>query len=233
MFRILTREAVKAIPRQFRLSTGALRFVHSERLPYSGPATYDTLMRRFSSDIDPHAYVIRKHQQEAQEHGEFIDIHDIGNLDPENYTFTIPDVDDRVLRGEIAEVDAGRDIETGYCYLYGRTIRMIFPAVVGDGTRAHWVFFIVDTAAPLTYLSTQTSDFFGITKKLPSPHRVTIAGYPHVVYRSPSSGTFSNINILGMDFLRLNQISLWNDFEKHQVRMPFGQKWEPHRKAKQ
>jgi hypothetical protein len=33
----------------------------------------------------------------------------------------------------------------------------MFPCVVSVKDRAHWVFFIVDPGAPLTYLSAQVS----------------------------------------------------------------------------
>lgn len=53
MSRALSRQAVKAIPRPFRLSTGTSRRMHSTELPYTGPPSYDTIIRRLSSDVDP------------------------------------------------------------------------------------------------------------------------------------------------------------------------------------
>jgi hypothetical protein len=126
---------------------------------------------RFSpSQVDPLAYFTRKRQQEAKERGEFIDIHDIGGTDPGDFDVLISDVDDEKLRGEVTEIvgipyhaeatkeDAiGKVIKIGDCYIFGRKFRTIFPAVVGNDTRAHWVFFIVGTGSPLTYLSAQVS----------------------------------------------------------------------------
>ncbi|CUS10267.1 unnamed protein product [Tuber aestivum] len=155
MFRILIRQTVKG-----------------GRAPYVGPASYDTLIRRYFPDVGPQVYIAREREKEAMERGEYVDIHAIGNLDPRDYDVLIPDVDDKKLRGEIAEIvgipyhakvtreDTDRVIEIGHCYLYGRTGRTIFPAVVGDDDRAHW-----------------TNDLFGIAVDELWPSLVTIAGH--------------------------------------------------------
>lgn len=171
MFRLLSRQAFKAVSRPrlgLRLSNGTIsHHVRTMQAPYSGPPSYDTIARRFSSDVvDPQAYFIRKRQQEAKDRGEYVDIHDIGGVDPEDFDVLISDVDDEKLRGEIAETvgipyhaeaakeDANKVVEIGDCYFYGRKLRAIFPAVVASKKgKAHWVFFIVDTGSPLTYLS--------------------------------------------------------------------------------
>jgi hypothetical protein len=172
MFRLLSRQAFKAVPRPvFRLSTGTSRRIHSVQLPYSGPPSYDTIARRFSSSqIDPQTFFARKRQQEAKERGEYVDIHDIGGVDPKDFDILITDIDHGKLQHEIAEAvgiayhleatkeDANRIIEAGDCIIYGRNLRTIFPAVVAcEMGKAHWVFFIVDTGSPLTYLSAQVN----------------------------------------------------------------------------
>lgn len=153
MFRLLSRQAFKAVHRPgLRLSNGtASRQIHSMLLPYIGPPSYDTIARRFPPDVDPQAYFTREHQQEAKERGEYVDIHDIGGTDPEDFDVLISDVDEK-LRGEVAETvgipyhaeatkeDANKVVEIGDCYLYGRKVRTVFPAVVAHDDRAHWVF---------------------------------------------------------------------------------------------
>lgn len=172
MIRLLSKQAVKAVRKpRLILSIGTTsRHVHSMQTPYSGPPSYDMIARRFSSSqVDPQDYINRKHQQEAKERGEYFDIHDIGGVDPMDYDVLISDVDDEKLQGEVAEIvgiqyhaeatkgDANKAVKIGDCYIYGRKFRTIFPAVVGDGSRAHWVFFVVDSGSPLTYLSAQVS----------------------------------------------------------------------------
>ena len=56
---------------------------------------------------------------------------------------------------EATKEDANKELKIGDCIIYGRTLRTIFPAIVSYENRACWVFFIVDTGAPLTYLSAQ------------------------------------------------------------------------------
>ena len=53
---------------------------------------------------------------------------------------------------EATKEDANKELKIGDYIIYVRDIRTIFPAVVSYESRAHWVFFIVDTGAPLTYL---------------------------------------------------------------------------------
>lgn len=106
MFRLLSRQAVKAVPRPragLRISNSTTsRHVHSMQLPYTGPPSYDTIARRFSSDVvDPQAYLTRKRQQEAKNRGEFVDIHDIGR-DPNDYVL-ITDIKHETLETTTAE----------------------------------------------------------------------------------------------------------------------------------
>ena len=53
------------------------------------------------------------------------------------------------------EADKVTDEITGF--LYGPKRRMMLPCVLSIEDMAHWVFFIVDSGAPITYISTQVS----------------------------------------------------------------------------
>jgi hypothetical protein len=137
-------------------------------VPFSGPPTYDTIARRFSSYPNPLAFFVHKRQQEARDCGEFIDIRDVGGVDPKDFdVFT--DVNDEKLRSEISEAvgiqylakateaDANKVLAIGQGVVYGKKLRTIFPCVVRNKDKAHWVFFVLVTGAPLTYLSAQVS----------------------------------------------------------------------------
>jgi hypothetical protein len=156
MFRLLRRQAVKAVRRPGLLfSSGTTaRHVHSMQAPYSGPPSDDTISRRFSSsEVDPQAYFTRKLQEEAKQRGEYIDIHDVGGVDPKDYDVLITDVNDETLRTEVSQVvgipylakateaDANEALKVGHGYIYGRKLRTTFPAIVGHKGKAHWVFF--------------------------------------------------------------------------------------------
>ncbi|KAI5795270.1 hypothetical protein EDC01DRAFT_630006 [Geopyxis carbonaria] len=240
MFRLVSRQGlVRVVPRPFfRLSNGiASRQIHSVPLPYSGPPSYDTIARRLSSDPGSHLYFTRKRQQEAKERGEYVDIHDIGGIDPEEYDVLITDVNQEIMQGEIAEVvgipyhaeatkEAAKEVvEIGQCYIFGRKFRTIFPAVVSKGTQAHWVFFVIDGGSPLTYLSVHTSDLFGISEAS-GPYMFNIAGHSSPVHRSPARSHFTELNLIGMDFFNYHQVSQVNDFEKRRAQLFIGKGWQ-------
>ena len=152
-----------------------IRHAHTESVPFSGPPSYATINRRFSSEPNPIDFFAKKKAKEAIERGQFIDIHDIGGVDPKDYDVLITDISDNKLRTEIAELlgvpylqkatedEANKKIETATGMTYatgiagGTKFRTVFPCVVSFEDNARWVFFIVDTGAPLTYLSTHVS----------------------------------------------------------------------------
>ena len=145
------------------------RHVHTGPAPFSGPPSYATIIRRFSSEPNPTDFFAEKKAKEAIERGEFIDIHDIGGVDPNDYDVLITDMSDNTLRTEISELlgvpylkkatkdEANKKIELSTAITYGTMYRMVFPCVVSSKDNARWVFFVVDTGAPLTYLSTRVS----------------------------------------------------------------------------
>jgi hypothetical protein len=106
MFRLLGQRAfIKAFPRPVsRLSNRiASPVIQNVRLPYTRPPSCDTIDRRFSSDnVDPHAYITAKRDQQAKDRGECVDIHDIGH-DLQHYDVLITDIKGETLQGEIAE----------------------------------------------------------------------------------------------------------------------------------
>ncbi|KAF8469045.1 hypothetical protein BDZ91DRAFT_83279 [Kalaharituber pfeilii] len=154
----------------------------------------------------------------------------------------ITDVKDENLRHEISQVvgipylskatvaDANEVHKVGNGFIYGRELRTIFPAVVGHKGKAHWIFFILDTGSPLTYLSSQASELFGIVEDRPTT--VTIAGYHHATHRSPESSHFTEVNLLGADFASQYNVSPWYNYPSGRVKLYFGTDWEVTEKSK-
>ena len=150
-----------------------IRHSHTKPAPFSGPTSYETISRRFSSEPNPISFFADKKAKEAIERGEFIDIHDIGGVDPEDHGVINTDMSDYttdyMLQTEIAELlgvpylqkatkdEANKKIEIATGIIYGTKFRMVFPYVVSFEDNARWVFFILHTGAPLTYLSTHVS----------------------------------------------------------------------------
>jgi len=101
--------------------------------------------------------------------GKFVDIHDIGPVDPKDYDVLIKDIDDHTLHTEISDIvgipylkeamkeEADKVADSIPGFMYGDSFRMILPCVLKVGDKAHWVFFIVDSGAPLTYISPEVS----------------------------------------------------------------------------
>jgi hypothetical protein len=172
MFRLLGQRAfIKAVPRPVsRLSNSiGSRWIHNVRLPYTGPPSYDTIERRFSSDnVDPHAYFTAKREQEAIDRGQWVDLHDIG-YEPEDYDVLFTDINHETLEKMIAEevgipylskptvAEANEVVKVGTGYMHGKNRCTIVPFIVGHREEARWVFFIVDSTAPYTYLSIRVS----------------------------------------------------------------------------
>jgi hypothetical protein len=146
-----------------------VRHLHDNSVPYSGPPSYTTLARRFSSEPNPVSFLAREKVKKNIENGSFVDIHDIGGVDPKDYDNLITDVDNDILQSEIAELAGMSYLEEAkkdeadnmpdkiHGFMYGRKFRMILPCLFGIGDKARWVFFIVDGGAPLTYISSQVS----------------------------------------------------------------------------
>jgi hypothetical protein len=114
-------------------------------------------------------FFTEKKAKEAIDRGEFIDIHDVGGVEPEDFDVLIRDMTDNNLRSDVAELigmpylgkattdEANKVVDVGHDIVYGRKLHPIFPCIVSSNDKAHWVFFLYDTSAPLTYLSTQVS----------------------------------------------------------------------------
>jgi hypothetical protein len=77
------------------------------------------------------------------------------------------DIDAKILDGELSEItgvkrhsEATERVEqVGLVegFVYGRKSRLIFPCVVSLGGMSRWVFFVVATGFPQTYLSSKVS----------------------------------------------------------------------------
>jgi len=106
MFRLLSRQAAKAVPRLSRIDQAQegkmnlkrpiSRRIHSVQLPYTGPPGYYTIVRRFSPQVDPLKFFTRKRDQETWDRGEFIDVHDVGK-DPADFDVLITDTSHQTL----------------------------------------------------------------------------------------------------------------------------------------
>ncbi|PUU79253.1 hypothetical protein B9Z19DRAFT_1082300 [Tuber borchii] len=236
MFRFLRvgQQAFKAI-----LRPASVQF-HTTPLAYTSSQTHGTIARRFSSRLAPKAYHVNWHDQWTLDRSESIDTHETSR-DPKDYDVSIADVKRKTLETTISNElgikylskatpsEAQRVLETDG-YIYGWGLRPIIPLVVAHERKARWVFFVMDTAAPLTYLSDQACKRLGMEKD--HSGIVTIGGYSHRVYRSPEESQFSGINILSGDFCCRNMGKLSCDYATGRVTLYFGKDWDLIQKSK-
>ena len=139
--------------------------------PYSGLPTYETLRKRFmASARDPESFYSRQRQEEARDKGQFVDVHDITEIQPSEFDVLISDITHETLESTIsqdmginylakAEPDADCVVESATGYIRRSGHRALVPLVVNHGGEARWVFFIIDSGSPLTYLSVQVSGY--------------------------------------------------------------------------
>lgn len=60
--------------------------------------------------------------------------------------------------------------------------------------------------------------------------KVSIGGYDHDVLPEPDEPQFTDLNIIGGDFLHLNKGQAWYDYVEGRVTVHFGGGWEPRKK---
>ncbi|KAG0640299.1 hypothetical protein HOY80DRAFT_959454 [Tuber brumale] len=238
MLNFLRPPVVKSVSRTILglgLSRAACR-MHRPTVKYQDPPTSESALRPLASWIGRRDACTHKAGQEASQRIRFVDTHDLGSLDWKDYDVWIPDIDASKLKNEIADLAGipyhspatGEEVDTvvniGDCFLYSPNLRTIFPAVVTSPEgKAHWVFFLVNSGSSLTYLSTQTSELFGITPLHEGVSAaVTIAGHHHTVYRAPQHSHFAEVDILGTRFFNAHGVSQVNDFSTLRAKLFFG-----------
>jgi hypothetical protein len=177
MLRLPSRQVLKALRNPFRsplhnplydpLQT---RHLHNIPTPFSGSPSHATLAQRFSaSNPNPIRFFAQKAAKGAIKHGEFVNIHDVGGVDPNNYDVLFTETDSDTRHSEISKLvgiphlkeatkdEADNVADEIHGFLYSQNFRMILPCVLSIEDKALWVFFIVTTGAPLTYISTEVN----------------------------------------------------------------------------
>ncbi|CUS14156.1 unnamed protein product [Tuber aestivum] len=224
-----------------RLLAGTTYQLQKPWLQHPGPCTSGNITRFFSaSQVDVPATCTHNPASEAKRVEEFVDIHDIGGFNPKDFDVLISDIGVNQLKHKIADIagisyhqpaseqEANAVVRVGNCFIYGRNLRVMFPAAVtGRFGKAFWIVFLVDTGSPKTYLSAEASDLFGISAvREDTPVHVRIGGRPHSAFRAPECSNFVDINILGTDFLDAHAVSLVCNPEGLEAKLFFdGKAW--------
>ncbi|KAN0075104.1 hypothetical protein V8E54_007715, partial [Elaphomyces granulatus] len=149
----------------------------------SGPPSYDTLARRFSSYPAPVNLFSVRSWQKAKLSNKYVDIHelrDMSELEPKAFDALVSDVNEKTLQTEVSKVFGIDYLVKANGYLYGEGRRAMVPCVIRNGDKAYWVHFLVGNGSPWTFVSENTLDL-----RLDLPNMVTIAGYAQQVRMSP------------------------------------------------
>eukprot|EP01031_Cornospumella_fuschlensis_P034486 gene34486-41753_t len=91
--------------------------------------------------------------------------------------------------------------------VFGRNYRIFFPMVVQHKEKKVHVPMLFVTGSPFTFLRRETLAALGICNLIPLGAEVKIHGHAHqIVYES--KGHFSNVDILGQDFIVANDMEV-------------------------
>jgi hypothetical protein len=169
MLELLSRQALKALrsslhnslpnPLRVHLQT---RHLHNELAPLSGPPSHANLARRSSaSNPNPRRFFAQKAAKLAIDWSKFSHIPDYDVLSTDTY--------DDMVHSEISKLvgipylkeatkdEAGKVAREFDGIVYGQKLRMIFQCVLSIDDKSRWVFFLVHSGSPLTYISTEVS----------------------------------------------------------------------------
>ncbi|PUU78570.1 hypothetical protein B9Z19DRAFT_1126630 [Tuber borchii] len=131
-----------------------------------------------------------------------------------------------LAKAKIAEAKKPAEMVKGY--IYGAGFRPLIPLRVAYGDIGGWVFFLLDSGSPVTYLSIQVCDRLHIQRSGWFT-KVWIGGYSHDVMQEPEEPQFTDLNILGGDFLHPNKGQVWYDYVEGKVTAYFGGGWGTHK----
>lgn len=157
----------------------------------------------------------------AQEVSDIIHVAD--DIKPREFDVLLTDFGERDLRTNVAReftteflADADPQIPPQWPVhgiVYGRYYRVIVELTVKRRDAARRVFFLLGTGSPFTYLSPCTLQALGFSDSVPKSLQASVHGQHMTVYSSPQASHFKDINLLGSDFLSVEQCQLGVDYK--------------------
>lgn len=155
------------------------------------------------------------------------DVSDIMNvaddIRPQDFDVLLTDFGERELRTNVArefttEFLAYADPQVSPQWpvngiVYGKYYRVIVELNVKRRDAARTVFFLLGTGSPFTYLSPSTLQALGFSDSVPKSLQASVHGQRMTVYSSPQASHFKDINLLGSDFLSVEQCQLGVDYK--------------------
>eukprot|EP01113_Clastostelium_recurvatum_P026438 TRINITY_DN31723_c0_g1_i1.p1 TRINITY_DN31723_c0_g1~~TRINITY_DN31723_c0_g1_i1.p1 ORF type:complete len:209 (-),score=19.45 TRINITY_DN31723_c0_g1_i1:133-759(-) len=151
-------------------------------------------------------------------------------LFPGHYDILLHDITNDLMRKDISTIfehpylgkaSALSKKETIPVRIYGDYNRALAYGVVTLGDLSAHVFFVVDTGCPWTYLSYEALHALGVNEKERHTEIITIAGAQASALLSPVNSHFSDLCLIGGDFLRANNAVLHIDYATRRGQITF------------
>ncbi|CAG8684494.1 27737_t:CDS:1, partial [Dentiscutata erythropus] len=108
---------------------------------------------------------------------------------------------------------------TGIIYGYNIAIFVSLPVKVKHQVKN--VHFLIDTGSPRTYVCGEVYDSFKITVNNSTVPRVLINSKPIFAHLSPNESHFTDINVLGSEYLKLTGARLFANYEDEDISILF------------
>ncbi|PUU74192.1 hypothetical protein B9Z19DRAFT_1159715 [Tuber borchii] len=215
----------------FHPSITAARLAHTGSSRYTMLPTNRNITQPLSFGADRHASLIRKGPQEENRR-DLCDYTHNFVIDSEEDMVDTTDIKGEIMRfiaaktgtpylSNVPMAEAKKVLRKCPGFIYGSKGRAIVPSPVSYGAEARWIYFILLRRFRSTYLSTKASEALGL--KQDGESMVTIAGQPSPVFRAPQDSPISNINVLGTDFLDMNNVKKVENYGTDRVQLFFSE----------
>lgn len=141
--------------------------------------------------------------------------------DPSKYDILLLDLTDQDLHQKVSQIlkveylGLSKDevLPTMKGIIWGSYYRLLISLPVKRASKTLNVIFLIDTGSPSTYICAKALEAFDIKDIIPQDIKIKINGTDHVANLSPVTSHFSDINVIGTDFMRFLEAKLIADFE--------------------
>lgn len=106
---------------------------------------------------------------------------------------------------------------------FGPYFRIIVSLPVQIKQKRKNVHFIVNTGSPKTYICKEVYESFGVTISDSTVHSILLNNIFTIVHLPPSDSHFTDINVLGTEYLKVAHANLTIDFENEHISLFFNQ----------
>ena len=119
------------------------------------------------------------------------------------------DISRQLGRNYLADYTENSQVDYIEGIIWGPHKRIFVPMIIKMGKKQKNVHMLIDTGSPVTYICNEVLASFDRMIYNPSnPVTVNINGRPIAVIQSPERSHFSEVNILGSDYLKISNANV-------------------------